>query len=42
MILDIQLIHIKLKNLLWQPLVSLQKGIFDTVKWYKENQDWLN
>ena len=23
------------KNLLWQPLVSLQKGIFDTVKCYK-------
>ncbi len=30
----------KLKNLGWRPEYDLQKGLMETVQWYKKNEDW--
>jgi len=31
----------KIKNELdWEPSISFEKGIKETVEWYKNNQDW--
>lgn len=33
----------KLKNELgWEPSLQFEEGIEKTVKWYLENQEWLN
>jgi dTDP-glucose 4,6-dehydratase len=30
------------KELGWEPKVSFEEGIKETIDWYKENKDWLN
>lgn len=33
----------KLKNVLgWEPSLQFEEGIEKTVRWYLENQDWIN
>ena len=33
----------KLKNELgWEPLLQFEEGLKKTVKWYLDNQDWLD
>ena len=29
------------KNLSWVPRLTIKKGIYDTVRWYIDNQEWL-
>ena len=26
----------------WKPLTSWEEGLQKTIRWYKENQDWVN
>lgn len=32
----------KIKNLGWEPKTNLEEGLKETVKWYKENEEWWN
>jgi dTDP-glucose 4,6-dehydratase len=32
----------KLRKTDWKPQISFEKGISDTVNWYKDNEKWLN